>query len=66
MNTIYSVIGGLMGTVVLIVFSFPVARFALKFRSSGDVCNGPVRPVHDDRRLRRQHPQRVCWPARWA
>ena len=31
MNTIYSVIGGLMGTVVLIVFSFPVARFALKF-----------------------------------
>lgn len=31
MNTIYSVIGGLMGTVVLIVFAFPVARFALKF-----------------------------------
>ena len=31
MNTIYSVIGGLIGTVVLIVFSFPVAEFALKF-----------------------------------
>lgn len=31
MNTIYSVIGGLIGTVVLILFSFPVARFALNF-----------------------------------
>ena len=31
MNTIYSFIGGLIGTVVLIVFSFPVAEFALKF-----------------------------------
>lgn len=31
MNTIYSVIGGLIGTVVLIVFAFPVAEFALRF-----------------------------------
>lgn len=31
MNTIYSVIGGLIGTVVLILFAFPVARFALNF-----------------------------------
>lgn len=30
-NTIYSVIGGLIGTMVLILFSFPVARFALNF-----------------------------------
>ena len=30
-NTVFSVIGGLVGTVVLIVASFPVARFALKF-----------------------------------
>ena len=30
-NTIYSVIGGLMGTLALTVAAFPVARFALRF-----------------------------------
>jgi len=30
-NTIYSVIGGLVGTAVLIFFAFPIARFALNF-----------------------------------
>lgn len=53
MNTIYSVIGGLIGTVVLIVFSFPVAEFALKF-GPRDVRHGSVRTVHDDRCLGRQ------------
>ena len=33
-NTVFSVIGGLIGTVVLIVAAFPVARFALKFGPS--------------------------------
>ena len=31
MNTIYSVVGGLIGSVVLILFAFPVANFALRF-----------------------------------
>lgn len=30
-NTIYSCFGGLIGTVVLTILSFPIARFALKF-----------------------------------
>lgn len=33
-NTVFSVVGGLIGTVVLIVAAFPVARFALKFGPS--------------------------------
>lgn len=33
-NTVFSVVGGLIGTVVLITCAFPVARFALKFGPS--------------------------------
>lgn len=31
LNTIYSVIGGLFGTIVLMIAAFPLAKFALKF-----------------------------------
>lgn len=33
-NTIYSVIGGLISTIVMVFLSFPIARFALKFGPS--------------------------------
>lgn len=54
MNTIYSVIGGLIGTVVPDRLFLPRGGVCPEVRPPRDVRHGSVRTVHDDRCLRRQ------------